>query len=131
MKIPSLKRLLIEDFPNQDKGFLGSLFYIINQGFEFLTLALNKNLTFEDNMRAQIKEIKVTAPLSNPIFVKNELGLPCKDIWITNVTNVSDTTYLSAAPFIQFDNVANQIRINSIVGLSAGKTYIIRFICQP
>lgn len=129
MKIQPLKRLLIEDFPDQDKTFLGNLFYIINQGFESVTTALNRNLTFEDNFKAQIKEIKVTAPFTDAIFVKNDLNVPVRDVIITNVTNLTDTTLLTAAPFLELDNNGEQLKIKNVVGLTAGKTYRIRFIC--
>lgn len=139
MKLDSVKRILVEDFPSKYRDLLDPLLGIVNNFMENVTVLLTKNISFEDNILCQVKEIDVTAPIapSTPYTFRNEIGnrvgaFQCRGIIVKNVLNLTDNTPLTGAPFISFANTQqSQIRIDNITGLTSGKKYRITIICLP
>jgi hypothetical protein len=133
-KLPPFKRLIMEDFPSKYQDLLDKLLYGINQFFESVSNSLNKNISFEDNIACQVKELVLTAPITQakPASFVNTLGRPCRGVLLINAENLSDANSpLTAAPFIQFTGAADQIVITNISGLTSGKQYRIKIICLP
>lgn len=133
-KLPPFKRLILEDFPSKYQDLLQKLLYGINSFFESVSNTLNKNISFEDNIACQVKELTFTAPITQlrPLSFINELRRPCRGVLLINAENISDANApLSAAPFIQFTGAADQILITNISGLTNGKQYRIKIICLP
>lgn len=83
-------------------------------------------------MASQVKELTFEAPITpaNSQEFKNEMGVPCKGIMLVSiVNNTNPNEVFSAAPFIQFANSDNGIKLYNITGLTAGNKYTIRIIC--
>ncbi len=130
-KISNLKKIVNEDFPQENRTLTTKLAFIINPFFDSIVNALNKNLTFNDNLNAQDTTITVTAPLSaNPFFLKTDLKGICKGSSILQVTNLTNNNaVLTEAPFMEFDLVSNtEIKIKNITGLTSGNKYSIRIV---
>ena len=53
MKILSNRRIILEDFPEEQRKWLPKLLSPLNQFLESTYAALNKNLTLEDNIRGK------------------------------------------------------------------------------
>lgn len=59
-KFEGFKRIIKEDFAPKDQPMIEKLAFPINSAMEFLARAVNKDITFSDNINCQIKEIDVT-----------------------------------------------------------------------
>jgi hypothetical protein len=59
MKLPTFKRIVSEEFPEQRK-WLPKLIAPLNSFLEQVTQGLNKNITVQDNLDAEIKTITVS-----------------------------------------------------------------------
>lgn len=130
-KISNLKKIVNEDFPQENRTLIGKLAFILNPFFDAIVNALNKNLTFNDNLNAQDVNINIQAPLSaNPYFLKTDLKGICRGIMVLNVTNLTNNNaVLTAAPFVEYDLVSNtEIKIKNITGLTDGNKYTIRIV---
>lgn len=131
-KLGFLRRLVKEDFKPDDQEFISKVAFILNPAFESITNALNKNLTFTDNLNAQVKELNVTVVSGQPIQAlsfRSELKGSCKAIWCVRAENQTNTaTYVSGAPFISFSESQGQILINHITGLQDNQEYKLRII---
>lgn len=66
MKVESLKRLDAADFPEVPEGLLDTL----NEMFEEVTTALQGALTFGDNVRAEVKAIRMEHEVEREIELK-------------------------------------------------------------
>ena len=128
-RLPDIKRIRKEDFDKKYYDLLDGLLYAINTFFESVVAALNRGLTFRENMAAQVQDITAVAPINNTTF-KREVGLTCSGIIVVSVVNVSNPgEILTTAPFAQFVNTDAGIRVTNITGLTAGQRYRIRLIC--
>jgi hypothetical protein len=128
-RLPTIRRIRREDFDKKYYDLLDGLLYAINTFFESVVAALNRGLTFRENMQAQVQDLTVTAPVTDASF-KRELALPCTGIMVVAVTNINNPgELLSTSPFAQFVNTDGGIRITNITGLTAGQKYRVRLIC--
>ncbi len=131
MKIPGFKRLQTQDFNKKYADFLDGLFAVLNPFMEVMTQSLNKRLNYADNFDCLDVTLDVKAPVT-ALKLKNTQGgqmRGCEVLYCVNKADNSDP--LIAAPFVQFTNGDdNQLTIQNITGLSAGKTYTIRMVFQ-
>ena len=125
-KLPSIKNLIIEDFPDQ-KSWIQKLIYPINAFMEMVFLNLNKGLTFNENMLAFTKEVPFIGGSSASF--KNIMKVRPVGLWIIDARQADDyNAILSSALYADWTyNQNNEIVINNISGLTAGKKYIITF----
>lgn len=131
MKIPGFKRFQSQDFNKKYSDLTESLFAILNPFMETLTQALNKRLNFTDNFDCLDITLTVTAPVEG-LKIKNTQGGVMRGHQVMDCYNKNTPSDpLTGAPFVQFTMASdNQIQINNITGLTAGKTYIIRIVFQ-
>lgn len=122
MKLTFLKRFLVEDFPSQ-QAWIGELLNPLNQAFEQLSQALNKNLTIGDNLDAEIQEITFTG--SDTVSFKVATKSRPKGVVVSNFSTVSGSAPTSAVQPVWTYNSTNQtITISSwFGGLSASAKY--------
>ena len=59
--IPQMKRILSQDFPEDVRSWIHNLIIPINQFMTNTTTLLNKGLTFQDHMNAEIKTIRLSS----------------------------------------------------------------------
>ena len=130
-KITATKRIVKEDFSSEDQELVDTLAFPINSGFENITSALNKGLTFDDNFNAQLKEITVTVdgsgtPTTTTSFKttlrSNAYGVMCIRAL------AADNSYVTAAPFVSYVEGSSSITIRNITGLTAGIKYTLRLL---
>lgn len=125
-KLPSIKNLIIEDFPDQ-RGWIQKLIYPINSFMELVFLNLNKGLTFNENMLAFTKEVPFIG--GSTASFKNLMKARPIGLWIVDARQADDyNAILSSALYADWAyNQNNEIVINNISGLTSGKKYSITF----
>lgn len=123
----------MEDFASKDQPLVGKIAFVLNPGLEILTQALNKNITFQDNVYCQVKDVTVTVdangiPTSTTqiksTLNNNSQGLMC--VLAINSTNPS--VYPTGYPFISFTETNKLITIQHITGLQPNNSYQLRII---
>lgn len=127
-KFSSVKRLILEDFPQKYNDLTSPLFTLINDFFQQVTSVLNKGLTFNDNFQAYDTEFIVTTPLT-VLSIQNSTNLSIRGSLVLRVDNLTNpTVLLTNAPFIEFQTSGNQIKIRNITGLATNTKYRIRAV---
>lgn len=119
MKLNTIKRIIKEDFSQKDQELVGKLAIPLNQFIEQMITGLNKNITIDDNIPFEIRDLNITVDTGLPITTaafKTILAKP-KGIIVINVTNLEDDTPLTSAPFVQFSFKQPIVTINKIYGL--------------
>lgn len=132
-KLPSIKRLAVEDFGSQ-KDWIGKLLNSLNQFMTSVVTALDNQLTFADNMSAVVKSINVPGLSSGspyPLYFNWTLKSKPVGIWLVNATETSagaHTTFTAALSVDWAYTVNNQVKINSIVGLPTTTAYTVTIV---
>ena len=132
MKLPTQKRLLREDL--KDAGpWADPLTNVLNSFMETVYQAMNRNMTFHENIACRIKEITYRTPSTYPLSVPttkfmSELKTKASGLWVMQA--IEKTSYEPAAgpvyaPWVE-DN--GNIVISTITGLEPDKTYTIRLL---
>lgn len=126
-QLPEIKKLHRQDFPSQT-AWIDKLLAPLNRFFDSVYTALNKGLTFRENMVAQVKELTFREDASTyPIQFSWELRSQPTDLLITRVVTQSGSNPTAAVwPRWSFDG--SSVSIEDITGLSSGSEYKIRII---
>ena len=131
MKLPTIKKILREDLkdaPNWVSGIIDPF----NSFAEAIYQAMNKNITFSENVACFIKEIVYTTPAGYPtmddIEFMNELKVKATGIFVMQA--VERSTYVPAVGpvYVPWIEDSGSIIVSSITGLAASKTYNIRLL---
>lgn len=120
-KIPLIKRLMREDYPDQ-KSWIERLIAPLNTFMETVSAAMDRNLTFSDNLDCQIVTVTVTTGSETVFSVKTRAKPNGLLVWKVTTMSGSDPT---AAPFPMWQYIAgsNSIKVTSWLGLSPGSKY--------
>lgn len=122
----SPKKLTLEDFKNQSE-WIGKLLQPINSHLEDIQSAVSNNLTIEDNLFQEIKEIKFVNETSNlPLKFQTKFNRLPKGLYCM-LCIASDGTTSSEQPWPTWGYANGQIQISALTGLTSGKTYTMRF----
>lgn len=132
MKISGFKRLIKEDFPEDQQPLIEKLATVFNIFQEQVYYAFNNNITIDENLNAQSVVYQVTVdsngvPTGNS-QIKYTLKTKPKGSQVINVQNLTDTTLLSGAPFITYSLNGNILTINQVTGLLPGKVYSVTIV---
>ena len=127
-KLGFLRRLIKEDFKKDQQDLVGKIASILNPFMDSITNALTNQLTFEDNLNAQVTTITVSVDgngiPTSPLSVKYNLTSTATKLWVVSSQNTTNSnSYLTGAPFLEWSNNGTQININHITGLTAGNSY--------
>lgn len=116
-RLPTNTKILPEDFPKQD--FMPQLLSPINKFFQDTILALNKGLTFQQNMAAEILTVRSEGVY--PLDISWPNRSKAIGAWIVNCREVSGThTNLTTAIYLDWEHKdSTTFRVNNIAGLSA------------
>ena len=128
-KLPSLKSLLPDNFPEQ-KGWIKALLVPLNKFFTEVVDALNKKLNITDNLDGEVIEFTVDGnypkELAWPRKQKPRIG------WIGKVSRAdgSDVSLSAGISPVWIYTQDGLISISDIVGLddSASKKYVITMV---
>lgn len=122
-----IKRLSREDF-KEAPGWIERLLGWLNQFVEFVTLAFNGNITFEQNIQCQIKNFELVAGASADLCTaqfKNTMRVAPKQIFLGKAVQRSGNFITLTSPVSlnswRYEN--GTIYIMSISGLTNGAIY--------
>lgn len=132
MKLPQVKKILredVKDAPDWIRGIIDPF----NSFAENIYQALNKNITFTENTASFVKEVVYRTPSTYPSSVEPiefQSLLKTKAIGVELFQVVERSTYTPPAgpvyvPWVEDNGV---IRIFTITGLAADKSYLIRLL---
>lgn len=124
MKI-SPRRYTVEEFPEQ-QSWIGSLISPLNQTIQELFSGLNNNITIQDNLYQEVKEIKfVVDATTYPIKFKtkfNKQPLGVQVIYCRDNTGATTSDY----PWVDWSFNDGLFTITSIANLTTNANYTIR-----
>lgn len=115
--LPPIQRLVVEDFQDQ-KTWIGRLLQPLNQFFESVYSALNKNLTIADNISGDVQTIELDGTF--PIKLAWKLKMRPVALLVGNVyRSDGSSTTLTEAVFLQWNfNQSSQLQIDGVVGIT-------------
>ena len=128
MKLPIQRKILREDLKDAP-DWVSGIIDPVNQFMETVYQMANKNID-EVNLQSQIKEVTVVVPSTYPVMdpIKFQSTLKVKATGCTILQAIDKATFKPVATgnpaWIDNNGV---ITISEITGLTASKTYIIRF----
>ncbi len=131
MKLPATKKVLREDVKDAP-SWISGVIEPLNSFMENVYQALNKNITFTENINSFVKEITYTTtagyPLADEISFTNELKTRATGVMIMQA--YERTTYTPAPGPVYVPWVENngKLLISAITGLQASKSYTIRML---
>lgn len=122
------QQFTLEGFPEQ-RGWIGKLLSPLNQLTGDIVRAFKNQLSIEDNLYQEIKEIKwVNNSGEFPIRFTPKFKASPKMILTGYIYNNTDSVYSSSAPHVVWSYNGEQVLISNISGLTSGKTYTIRLL---
>ncbi len=131
MKLPVVKKILREDL----KGAPDWVNFILdpfNSFAETIYQALNKNITFEENVRCFIKDLSYRTDSAYPVAANvqfmNTLKVKATGVQVLQVINQADYTPPPGPVYIPWTEDNGNIIIRAITGLEADKLYMIRLL---
>lgn len=132
-RFEGVKRIVKEEFESKYHSLVDKLAPPINTMMEFVARAMNKGITFDENINCQVKDIDITVDSNGsptvPTAFKSSLKSPSKGIIVVKATNLTNpATYPTGQPFISFSENNNQITIMNVVGIQAANNYRLKII---
>ena len=122
----SPRKFSLEDFPSAP-AWMGAFLSTLNQFIQEVYSGTQNNVTVEDNLYREIKELKFTLDSATyPISFKPKWNVNPKGMAVIYCL-ASDGTSPSTYPWISYSMTSKGlIEISAILGLTSGKTYSIR-----
>lgn len=133
MKLTSNKRIISNDYPQEDQKLVEKLAENINTSVGELYFALSGRLDFANNFACTVKDFEVTlsadgTPINRTSILLNN-GNPVKGCIIISVQNRTNAaSYPSGSPFVSYTQSANSLFIDHITGLQPNNRYLITLI---
>lgn len=128
MKLPIQKKILREDLKDAPDWIIGVI-GPVNNFMETIYQAMNKNID-EINLQSMIKEVTVVVPAGYPVMdvikFQSTLKIRASGCIILQCLEKSNYSPVATGNPAWIDN-NGVIEISGITGLTASKTYIIRF----
>lgn len=124
--LPPIKRITKEDLKDAP-SWITRLLYPLNQFLDSVYGALNRNLTFEENIRAQITTFTIVAGAAasnnTTSFALTLKRIPI-GLFVVNKRKVSGNyAAIGAAVEVEWNYDGTAVQITSITGLTNGSTY--------
>lgn len=121
------QRFSIEAFKEQ-QSWISPLLSLLNQFFGEVIAGFSNNITVKDNLAAEIKEIKFINQAANfPIKFRTKLTQNPQGLSVIYAfDNTNSEMNFAAYPWVNWSYNNGEIRIESIQGLTAGRSYSIR-----
>lgn len=118
----------LESFPEQ-QSWIGKLFGPLNQLTGDIVRAFRNQITIQDNLFQEIKEIKWANQTSNfPLRFTPKFSAQPRGLASIYIYNNTDQVYSSTAPHVVWSYDGTNVVISDISGLTSGKTYTIRLL---
>ena len=131
MKLPSQKKILREDLKDAP-DWVNGIIEPVNNFMESAYQALNKNITYNENIASQIKELIVKTPSTYPVMENIEfmstLRTKALGVQVMQVFEKANYTPAPGPVYVPWIENNGNIVIHPITGLEASKTYIVRLL---
>lgn len=131
MKLPSIKKILREDLKGAE-DWVNGLIDPLNNFMETVYQALNKNITFTENISSNVKELVVRTSSAYPTMERIEFlsNLRTRAIGLQVIQAYEKGTYTPAEGpvYAAWVEENGTIIIHNITGLEASKVYNIRLL---
>lgn len=131
-KAPNIRRLLVEDFPDQ-ADWIEKLLQPLNQLSITVQTALNRGISLRDNAGVGYLEVTLNTAEQSAFPLVMRHGLP--SAWGLQLVYVADTgndpPALPALTALWEDLGDGRVQVNNIPGLVTGRTYNLRFLVIP
>jgi hypothetical protein len=125
---PEKQQIVPEDFKKEEQELASKIAQPFNTYVDQLDEILNRNLTFGDNLRCDLRTLQVTA--GTPVTFKYaQSGKPI-GMWVINYSDITDPSAVpttAVQPQWSYDGRGN-ITINNVTGLTASHKYNITII---
>lgn len=134
MKLPSYRRIIKTDYAEEYQALVEKMAVSINSGFDSLYDALNKKLTFNDNIISTYVELNVTVDVNGALQNGGVFKLDASQTVVRGLIILDCYTLKTpnnppnAAPFISFSKSENSIILRRITGLTADVIYTIKIL---
>lgn len=132
-KLPSFKRIVKSDYTEEYRSLIETLASSLNIGVDSVYDALNRKLTFRDNIKSTTKDIEVILDASGfpkvaTSFLVDITG-QVDGLWVIRSENItSPTSFPTSGIHISFTQTSNVITVNHITGLQANNRYKLRIL---
>ena len=133
MKLGNYKRIISNDYPEENQKLIEQLGRQLNDGIEQLFAATGGKLTFADNFLSTVRDVEVTVGTNGNPINKTSIALDRTDIVqgilvISAVNKTNAAVYPLNSPFVSFTQNGTQLFIDNVTGLQANNRYLIRLI---
>ena len=132
-KLPSYRRILQQDYPQQYQDLIGQLAVTLNYGFDTLYQLLNGKLTFADNMDSTIKTVSLqvdsTGKPTTAVSIAKSSTNTITGLIVAKVVNTTNSTaFPTGGVFISYTETTSAITINNVTGLQPNNSYDITVV---
>jgi hypothetical protein len=132
MKLPTITRLVVEDFSKDIQGWIGKLIEPLNSFMSKVKSGLDKNITVNDNLAGQIKTltVKVESPFKLLSFSYKSLRGP-RCVLIGGFSNKDDPNEVLTNPVTcqwYYDANRSVITVQNVTNLTVSDTYYLTFL---
>jgi hypothetical protein len=122
------QQFTLEAFPEQ-QSWIGKLFSPLNTLTGDIVRAFRNQLTIEDNLYQEIKEISYVNQAANfPLRFTPKFGASPKGLVCIYIYNNTDAVYSTTAPHVVWSYDGTQIVISDIDNLTVDKSFTIRLL---
>lgn len=125
MPAPSIKRINVEDFPEQ-KSWIDKLLNPLNQTLALLNKLLNGGLVITEHVRAELKTLSfVNDSAAFPVAFKHSLSSRPVAVLVVSAAEVTaSSTAFTAAVYATWElQPDGKVKILGITGLTASAQY--------
>lgn len=134
MKLPSIRRILKNDFEEEQHSLVEKLGNAVNYNFDKIWNVLNGEVSLADNTKTQIKDITLTVDSSGipteTVSFQSKFS-PARPIgaMIIDVQNKTNPdTYPTSWPGVSYRESSGTVFINHISGLTSGNKYFLKIV---
>ena len=125
--LPTIKRLLIEDYPTE-ATWIGALLYPLNLLLNTIYACFNNGITIGQNMLGQVNTVSITGKSPTTTFLWKFSSAPIAVV-IGNTAQTNSTPTPIVNPVTcQWTYSAGVITITNVTGLNPANTYNITFL---
>jgi hypothetical protein len=133
MKLGNFKRIISNDYPEDNQKLIEQLGRQLNDAIEQLFAAVNGKLTFNDNILSSSREVEVIVNTAGIPLNRTSISLDRSDvvngcIVISVVNKTNAASYPTTSPFISFTQNGTQLFIDHVTGLQANNRYLLKLI---
>lgn len=126
-KFNAPKRLIVEDFPAEQRAWIGKLFDPLNVFMEQVTRALTNGAVITDNFKAKVFDISISAAQTWPMVQNiSDLKTRPSSVSVGYIAANDETDIVDAFSLAWSYN--NGTLYYRIVGLDTGKAYKAKII---